>query len=176
MERKEAEKLVDKLIIARVLVNITNSVLEEVINELQKNPSQGICEDVLDQIDIRHTSEDLAENQANYEVFKDTIFEAIQKSFTINQLKLLEKSNQDSRNYHLMYAQLKEYFAEKVNSALQDKNDLFLASIYSDKTYLVIFRQMAEFTSEFGESLLSKKNAIGKNIIEEDKISDEFVK
>lgn len=56
-----------------------------------------------------------------------------------------------------MYAQLREYFAEKVNSAPKDKNDLFLASVHSDKTYLVIFRQMAEFTSEFGESLLSKK-------------------
>jgi len=173
MERKEAELLVNKLVTAKLLVNITNSVVDEVIVELLKNSTQGICQEVLDDLYVDGTYE--KENKEGFDIFRDKIFEGVRDTFTINQLKLLEKSNQDSRNYHLMYAKLRDYFAQKVEESGVTDTTLF-AYLDDYDTYRILFKEMANFTSEFGKGLLNKKNAMGKNAVDEDKIRDEFVR
>lgn len=140
MNRQEAELLKDKKVEPRLLIAITDSVVNEVLYTLREVDS-SFSEDVRY---LLYKRENI--NEENMNIFKDKIFEAIRESFTLPQLKILEKSNEDSGNYHLMYKKLFKYFQGKLFDAGRTGPALFV-EINDDETYATIFNQMTEFVN-----------------------------
>ena len=137
MKRKEAEELYGKQVIATQLVDLTNSVADETLNILRDFYPQGITREVMDLLD----------KEENMEIFYDKIFDAVQECFTLPQIKILNQSNPDSGNYHLMYKRLHEHFKEKIAEAGIEEPPILLQADY-DELYDVLFREMENCTPE----------------------------
>ena len=137
MKRTEAEELYGKQVIATQLIDLTNSVADEALNILRDFYPQGITGEVLDLLD----------KEENMEIFYDKIFDAVQECFTLPQIKILNQSNPDSGNYHLMYKRLHEHFKEKIAEAGIEEPPILLQADY-DELYDVLFREMENCTPE----------------------------
>lgn len=137
MKRTEAEELYGKQVIATQLVDLTNSVADETLNILRDFYPQGITGEVMDLLD----------KEENMEIFYDKIFDAVQECFTLPQIKILNQSNPDSGNYHLMYKRLHEHFKEKIAEAGIEEPPILLQADY-DELYDVLFREMENCTTE----------------------------
>lgn len=130
--------------VSKALLELTDSVTNEALWILKECTEFGICQEVLDQLYLDYDCK--KPNEENMDKFQDVIFDALQACFTPETLRILVKSEVDSRNYHLMYKKLNKYFTSKVESQGRAKSPF--ANIDDDATYEVLFGEMAGMTPE----------------------------
>ncbi len=145
MKRTEAIELYDKQITAKQLVDLSDSVISQVLYVLDCYYPQGITKNVVDLLYRNHETKLFDEE--NYNILADKIFEAIQASFTLPQIKILNKSNDDSGNYYLMYNKLHKYFKEKIEESGNTIMPILL-TMDDDLVYETLFREMINLTPE----------------------------
>ena len=93
----------------RLILNLTNLFAEEIRERV--NAYDGDCYS----FEYLQASEFV---NKNYEKFKDELFEGINSLFKITELKLLNISDQDSRNYDIAFKKLADHY----NYFLEHKN------------------------------------------------------
>ena len=164
MKSNEAEELYGKGVTATQLIDLTNSVFEEVMCVMKNAYPQGITESVLDLLD----------KEENLNIFYDKIFDAVQECFTLPQIKILNQSTEDSGNYHLMYKKLHKYFKEKIVNSVNKQGD-YIQDIYDDRIYRTIFREMKGMTPEPRDKNPNKWRDIPKSCqVDYNKIQEKF--
>lgn len=165
MNRQEAMMAKGK-VNAELLLSITDKVYNEAEYLMQNFTSNPFCEQVLDAL----------KDEEQQNAYLDKIFDAIQNCFTLPQLKILDKSNEDSGNYHLMYKRLQAYFKAIMDD--QKTYNEYGASVYNDETYEIIFRELRDCTVEPHPKTKKTWSDIDRRTrtIDYDKIQDIFSK
>lgn len=136
MNRQEAIMAQGK-VSADVLLSMTDKVCNEARYLMENFTSNQFCEQVLDALND--------EEQLN--IYLDKIFNALQDCFTLPQLKILDKSNEDSGNYHLMYKKLQAYF-KAITDDKKTYNDNYFYRLDNDETYEILFRELRDTVAE----------------------------
>ena len=147
-----------------LLSELASKVVEEFEYCLNACNDECFCDYLLQEL----------EDEEKKDVMFEKIYEAIEESVTLIELKILNDSNEDSCNFHILYKKLHKYFKEKIEECEETEESIF-NSVYEDETYCVIFETMPGFV-ENPESKYSKKfdDRPKKQRLDLNKIQDAF--
>lgn len=143
MKRMEAEQEYGKQKGATELIDLTYNVAEATLLNLFYFYPHGITKDTLNLLYVKLDVQ--LPNKENMNIFYDKIFRALQANFTLSEIKILNKSNEDSINYFLMYKRLHNYFKEKVQDLGRSKLPKNL-KITDNEIYEITFREMRDWS------------------------------